>query len=265
MEMITSASNLQVKKIRALNSKAKIRREEGLFVAEGTRLFREIPPMLREHVYVSESFYREHADILNGICYDVLEENLFRRVCDTKTPQGILTVAKIPEWSRNDLLGAGGNAPLILVLEDLQDPGNVGTMIRTAEAAGVTGVVVSTGTADLYQPKVIRSTMGSIFRVPLRREENLEETVHWLKEKKIRVFGAHLKGSQSYADQDYTEGTAFCIGNEGNGLSEKLTGMLDSRIRIPMEGQVESLNAAISAAVLVYTAHAQRAVGLPGY
>ena len=261
MEMITSASNEQVKKIRALNARAKIRREEGLFVAEGTRLFREIPPKLREHVYVSESFYKEHADILSGICYDVLEENLFRRVCDTRTPQGILTLVKIPEWSREDLLGTGENAPLILVLEDLQDPGNFGTMIRTSEAAGVTGVIVSAGTADLYQPKVIRSTMGSIFRVPVCREEDPAETVRWLKEKKIRVFGAHLKGSRNYVDQDYTEGTAFCIGNEGNGLSEKLTGMLDCRIKIPMDGQVESLNAAVSAAVLLYTAHAQRTAG----
>ena len=260
MDIITSASNEQVKKIRALNARAKTRREEGLFVAEGWKLFQETPQNLREHVYVSQSFLQERGKELQDVRYDVLENGLFARICDTRTPQGILTVARIPEWSREELLGGGTHPPLLLLLENVQDPGNVGTMIRTSEAAGVTGVIVSAGTADLFQPKVIRSTMGSVFRVPVRREENLPEVIRWLREHSIQTCGAHLKGNSSYAEQDYTGGTAFCIGNEGNGLSDALTDMLDLKIRIPMEGKVESLNAAVSAAILLYTAHAQRAV-----
>ena len=182
---------------------------------------------------------------------------------------------RMPSYEREELLGAAYNGgkngdaageehsgrartPLVLVLEDLQDPGNVGTILRTAEGAGVTGVILSGRCADIFQPKAIRSTMGSIFRVPFRTEENLPEAVEWLKSCGVRTCAAHLRGTVSYEKADYTEGTAFFIGNEGNGLSDTLTEACDCLVRIPMEGRVESLNAAVAAAVLMYTAHMQR-------
>ena len=211
-------------------------------------------------MFVSESFMKDPGNnaILNGIRFESVADPVFARMCDTKTPQGILTVAEMPEYTREQLLGSGNRAPLLLVLEDLQDPGNVGTILRTAEGAGVTGIFISGRTADVFQPKVIRSTMGSIYRVPFRREEDLEDVCDWLKEKQVRIFAAHLRGEKNYREEDYTKGIAFLIGNEGNGLSDKLSGKADALIRIPMEGSVESLNAAVASALLMYAAHDQR-------
>ena len=196
--------------------------------------------------------------MLEGIAAEVVEDRLFAKICDTQTPQGILTICGMPCYSEDQLLGDGIRPPLIAVLEDLQDPGNVGTILRTAEGAGATGVILGGNTADIFQPKVIRSTMGSVFRVPFRREKDTGQAVQWLHDQGICSFAAHLAGSVPYTDGDYRKGTAFLIGNEGNGLSERLTAMARQRIRIPMEGQVESLNAAISASVLMYEARRQR-------
>ena len=254
--MITSSSNAQVKEILQLNAKGKLRKEKKRFTAEGVKLFQEAPPELREKVFVSASFENEHKGLLEGISYEVVEDRIFNRICDTRTPQGILTVLRMPHYERRDLLGEGN--PLILVLEDLQDPGNVGTILRTAEGAGVTGVILSGKCADLFQPKTIRSTMGSIFRVPFRVEADLSEALEWLKAEGIRTYAAHLRGTRSYAQGDYAKASAFLIGNEGNGLSDTLTEACDHLVRIPMEGKVESLNAAVAAAILMYTAHMQR-------
>lgn len=255
--MITSATNPRVKQVVQLNTKAKVRREKGLFAAEGLKLFREVPREWIDSVYVTEAFAKDHEDMLKGTDVELVDDKVFGKMCDTMTPQGILTIIKIPSYKREDLLG-GDQKPFIMVLEDLQDPGNVGTILRTAEGAGVTGVVLSKKTVDLFSPKTIRSTMGSIFRMPFIYEENLQETLDWLKEHQVQTYAAHLKGEHSYAEENYREGCAFLIGNEGNGLTDTLSERADHLIRIPMEGRVESLNASIAAAILMYTAHAQR-------
>ncbi|MDO4491455.1 MAG: RNA methyltransferase [Lachnospiraceae bacterium] len=255
--MITSTTNPRVKQVVQLNTKAKARREAGLFVAEGLKLFREVPREWIHAVYATEAFAEEHKELLAGTEVELVDEKVFGKMCDTMTPQGILTVIRIPTYNREDLLGRGGS-PFIMVLEDLQDPGNVGTILRTAEGAGVTGVILSKRTVDLFAPKTIRSTMGSIFRMPFVYEEDLSEALDWLKKHQVQTYAAHLKGEHSYAEENYREGCAFLIGNEGNGLTDALSERADHLIRIPMEGQVESLNASIAAAVLMYTAHAQR-------
>ena len=181
---------------------------------------------------------------------------MFSRMCDTRTPQGILSLVRMPSWTWEQV--TGGSNPLILVLEDLQDPGNVGTILRTAEGAGVTGVLLSRNCVDLFHPKTIRSTMGSVYRMPCCFPEDILEAADRLRQQGIRTFAAHLAGKRSYAGEDYRGGSAFLIGNEGNGLSRQLADRADCLVRIPMEGQVESLNAAVAAAVLMYTAHAQR-------
>ena len=254
--MITSSSNPQIKRVLQLNTKGRVRRELKLFTAEGLKLFQESPDRWKERVYVSEEFEQEHKELLDGATYEVVENRIFARMCDTQTPQGILTVLRMPVYTREDLLKAA--QPLLLVLEDLQDPGNVGTILRTAEGAGVTGVILSRKTVDLFHPKTIRSTMGSIFRVPFLYEDNLMDTMDWLKQSGIQTYAAHLNGKKSYSQADYRGGSAFLIGNEGNGLSSGLAKAADCLIRIPMEGQVESLNAGVAAAILMYTAHMQR-------
>ena len=149
----------------------------------------------------------------------------------------------------------------MMVLDRLQDPGNVGTILRTAEGAGVTGVMLDAECADIYNPKTIRSTMGSIFRMPFCYEEDLEEGIRKLKERGVCVYAAHLEGKQSYDEADYRGPCAFLIGNEGNGLRPQIARMADTYIRIPMAGQVESLNAAIAATVLMFETGRQRRQG----
>ncbi|HIV26127.1 MAG TPA: RNA methyltransferase [Candidatus Scatomonas pullistercoris] len=257
--MITSSSNSQIKRITQLNAKGKLRREEGVFVAEGLKLFMETPEELREKVFVSETFERAHKELLRGVSLEVVEDSLFVRMCDTKTPQGILSVVRMPSYTWEQV--TGGAAPLLLVLEDLQDPGNLGTILRTAEGAGVTGVILSRGCVDLFHPKTIRSTMGSVYRVPYYCAEDLPEAVKQLKRQGVRIYAAHLEGKNSYAGEDYRGACAFLIGNEGNGLGRRISEEADCLIRIPMEGKVESLNAAVAAAVLMYGAHACRHAG----
>lgn len=254
--MITSSSNQQIKNIVLLNKKAKARREQGVFVAEGRKMFLEAPREWIRKVFLSESFERENEIPLDGIEYEVVDDRVFASACDTRTPQGILTVVKIPSYTEEQVLG--GDDPFLIVLEDLQDPGNVGTILRTAEGAGATGIVVSRRTADLFQPKTIRATMGSVYRMPILETDHPAEFLSKLSAKGIRTFAAHLNGTESYRAQDYTGPTALLIGNEGNGLSDEMARCADCLVRIPMEGRVESLNAAVAAAVLMYEVHGQR-------
>ena len=176
---------------------------------------------------------------------------------DTQTPQGVLALVRQFSYGMDELLKSDRPAHL-MVLENLQDPGNLGTILRAGEGAGVTGVVMDANTADIYNPKVIRSTMGSVLRMPFVYAEDLHETLETLKQKKVRLFAAHLKGKNAYDLEDYTGDTAFLIGNEANGLTDETAAMADTYVRIPMEGRVESLNAAVAASVLMFEAARQR-------
>lgn len=147
---------------------------------------------------------------------------------------------------------------MLLVLDNLQDPGNLGTIFRTAEAAGVTGIILSKDSVDIYNPKVIRSTMGAIFRMPFVYVEKLTDTIEELKAHQIQVYAAHLDGKNAYDEECYLNGTAYLIGNEGNGLRQEVADCADTWIRIPMLGQAESLNAAVAASILMFEAARQR-------
>lgn len=261
--MITSTSNQQMKYIAQLLKKAKVRNEEGIFVVEGRKMFAEAPKDWVTDIYVSETFFSdpEHKKMLEGRDYEVVSDSVLKSVSDTQTPQGILCLVKKPEYQLEDLLRE--EQPHLLILESIQDPGNLGTMLRTGEGAGITGVVMNRTTVDLFNPKTIRSTMGSIYRMPFVVTEHLEETIAELKARQIAVYAAHLKGTLSYDEPDYRGGTAFLIGNEGKGLSDEIADLADTCIKIPMEGKVESLNAAISASLLMYEVNRQRRKGKP--
>ena len=148
--------------------------------------------------------------------------------------------------------------PVLVLLEDIQDPGNLGTILRTGEGAGIDGVIMTKDTVDIYNPKTIRATMGSVYRMPFIYVDSLSEVITALKEKNISVYAAHLAGKEYYDNFDFSKGTAFLIGNEGNGLKKETADMADSYLKIPMEGQVESLNAAIATSLLMYEAYRQR-------
>lgn len=254
--MITSTANKQVKELLQLSKKAKARKENGVFVAEGLRMVSETPAELIEKVYVSESFLLQGERKLPSAPTEVLSDHVFTAVSDTSTPQGVLAVVKMPHYEEKDLFQKANG--LFLVLETIQDPGNLGTMFRTAEGAGVSAIVLNGSCADLFQPKVVRSTMGSIYRVPFLVTEDLPLTVSKMKANGIHCYAAHLKGKVDYTGGQYEKASAFFIGNEGNGLSEELAAQADTLIRIPMGGKLESLNAAMAAGILMYEAARQR-------
>ncbi len=252
--MITSAANPQVKALRTLASSSKKRREEGVFLAEGPRMVMEAPPDLVKAVYCSASYQEEHGldGLPEGLVPEILSDSLFRSLSDTVTPQGVLAVIRRQEHSIEELL-AGGK--ILMILESIQDPGNLGTILRTGEAAGIGGILMNRGTVDLYNPKTVRSTMGALFRVPCVVAEDFPSALETVKAAGYRLFAAYLKGSVPYDEADYkSQPTAFLIGNEGQGLSEEAVSLADVCVRIPMQGKVESLNAAVAAALLMYEA-----------
>ena len=171
--MITSTGNPQVKHLLQLQKKSKVLNEEKIFFVEGLRMFVELPEERVEKVYVSESLYnKKKAELrLNRFSYEILSDNVFQHVSDTKTPQGILCVVRQQQYNIEEILQK--KDPHFVVLDNLQDPGNLGTIVRTAEAAGVSAVFLNRESVDLYNPKTIRSTMGSIYRMPVIYVENL--------------------------------------------------------------------------------------------
>ena len=257
--MITSSANGKVKQVMNLIKKAKARNESGLFVAEGLRIFKEIPREQIDSIFVSESFLKEEERkrLIDGMKYEVLTYEVFQVMSDTKTPQGILALVKQHAYTPEDLTRVPGPA-FLMILENIQDPGNLGTIIRAGEGAGITGVLMNSTTADIYNPKVIRSTMGSVFRVPFVYTNDLTASILQLKKQGIKLYAAHLDGRNNYEKEDYTVDTGFLIGNEANGLSEDTARLADAYIKIPMMGRVESLNAAVAASVLMFETARQR-------
>ena len=260
--MITSNSNAKVKQLINWQKKRKQRDADGIFIVEGIRMFVEVPAEQVEAVYVSESFYAKYNKELNlekwGRKLEILSDSVFAHVSDTKTPQGVLVVVKQSEYKLENIMNPAGKTPLLMVLDNLQDPGNLGTILRAGEAAGVTGVIMSSDTVDIYNPKVIRSTMGSIYRMPFVYVENLVDVVNELNASGVHTYAAHLKGKHSYEEENYSQKTAFLIGNEGNGLRDEVADAAEIYVKIPMCGEVESLNAAIAASVLMFEAARQR-------
>lgn len=255
--MISSTSNAQVKQVIALRTKAKVRREQKQFVVEGLRLVSEVPADRLEKLYVTESFLAEHPEFGEGLYPETVSDSVMKAMSDTQTPQGILGVVRQQEYSILEMC-KGERAPLLLILENLQDPGNLGTIMRTAEAAGVNGVIMSRDTVDIYNPKVVRSTMGAIFRLPFAYADDLNAVMKQCKQLGITTYAAHLQGKNTHDREDYQKPSAFLIGNEANGLTDELSEQADVLVRIPMAGKAESLNAAVAAAVLAYEAARQR-------
>ena len=253
--MITSRDNAQVKKVAALREEAKYRARYQQYIVEGPRMLRELPEEDRISVFASESFIKkeENQRLAESVGAETVPDVVFQHMAGTKTPQGILAVARIPSHSLGELLTGG----TVMILENLQDPGNLGTILRTGEGAGIRGILADRTTADLYNPKTVRSTMGSLFRVPYVISDNLHEDIGLLKQAGFRVYAAHLKGTKMYTEFSYPSSSAFMIGNEGRGLSDSLAVEADEYLRIPMCGRVESLNAAAASAILMYEVYRQ--------
>ena len=258
--MITSSANKKVKQVVQWQTRAKERKRDNVYLVEGFKMFEEAPEESILEVYVSEDVMQRLTEVLreklDRTGYELVASDIFRKMSDTQTPQGILTVLRQPEYELEELIS--GTNPLLVVLENLQDPGNLGTIIRTGEGAGITGVIMSEQTVDIFNPKTIRATMGSVYRVPFVYVKDLADTLQKLHNKGIHTYAAHLKGTDYYDEFSFDKPTAFLIGNEGNGLKKETADLAEHYLKIPMEGQVESLNAAIATSLLIYEAHRQR-------
>ena len=256
MDIISSTKNEKLKNISALLKSKKTRDEQGVFVIEGSRLIRDTAKTAPEYfdsIFVSENYDLSEVDIPQNVPVYTVKDSVFASVSDTVNTQGILAVVRKPVYTL-DLMMAGGKneAAKLLLLENIQDPGNLGTMLRTAEAAGMTGIVMSSGCTDIFSPKVVRSSMGSIFRMPFLYCDGFTGTLDEIKKQNVTIYAAYLHGGVSYKELDFEKNYGILIGNEGNGLSEEAVNAASKRVFIPMAGEIESLNAAVAAAILMY-------------
>ena len=244
METLTSLKNPKVASWRALKDK-KDRVGQNAFLVEGVRMVREA---LASSFTVQAVLLRQDFDpgypIPENIPVFLLSDPVFRSVCDTKTPQGIAAVLSMQAKE------AAGSR--LLALDGVQDPGNVGTIIRTADAAGFDGILFSPDCADLFSPKVLRSTMGSIFRLGFSFPESLPEKLRSLEKQGYSVLSSQLDGDPFYDRKDVADSFVLVIGNEGSGVSDAVKAVATHRLCLPMRGGAESLNAAIAAGIMMY-------------
>lgn len=264
--MISSTSNQQIKNLIQLQTKSKARNKEKQYVIEGIKMFEEVLTYEKSGLvktFVAESFYQtlkeQDAKLykeLEQVDYEVVADKVFKEISETMTPQGILAIVKQPQYELERILEQ--ERVNLIVLEDLRDPGNLGTIIRTAEGAGVNGVILSKASVDIFNPKVIRSTMGAIYRVPFIYVDSIADTIRLLQERQITLYATHLHASKYYDEVNYGDRTAVMIGNEANGLTEESAKASDVLIKIPMEGKVESLNAGVATAIMMYEIYRQK-------
>ncbi len=253
---ITSKENPIYKLIKALSQK-KVRESSGLFLIEGTRLLEEANNRGIKIKYLIINETVKNVPKINQGCQVLrLPNNLFKKISDTVSPQGIIAVAEQIEISLADII-LNVN-PLVVVLNGLQDPGNLGTIIRTSAAAGATAVLLTEGTVDLYNPKVIRSTMGSLFQVPIINGLDDSEAVKWLNYHSINIMVADLDGEEYYYSANLKKPFALVIGNENRGTNDIWRKAAYKKIKIPLLGSTESLNASVATGIILYEAVRQR-------
>lgn len=258
IDLIISTQNKIVKKIISLQSK-KNRDKDGLFVAEGIRFVSEIPLDWEVDLYAVTEGFADQNDVKifeKRASTFIFSQEVFATLSDTEHPQGILAVCHRKKIEASAVIGK--EKGFYLLAEELNDPGNMGTIIRTADACGANGIFLSKGSVDLYNPKVLRSTMGSLFHVPIFQNMDLMEIVSQMKRNNVLVLAAHLKGEKYPYVFDFKGSCAILIGNEARGLSEETAALCNHFVKIPMVGQAESLNASIAAGVLMYEVVRQR-------
>ena len=281
-EIITSAQNPKIKNLLLLQEKSKARREQGLFVVEGRRELEHcleagfqvrtlfICPELAGNEALSGAFARigsrsdaeERASFPAQPLSPAMEpliieipESLYRKVAYRESTEGIIAEVECKERRLEDL--ELSERPLVMVLESVEKPGNLGAVLRSADAARADAVIVCDPLTDLYNPNLIRASLGGIFTVPTVAASS-EETIAWLKARGIRILTAQLQDSSWYYDIDMTVGTALVMGTESTGLTDIWRRAADAHIRIPMLGRLDSLNVSVSAAILLFEAVRQR-------
>ena len=255
-DIITSSSNPKVKYVSSLLKKASKRREENAYVVEGIRIVLDAPiedircVLISDELLAVDKNVSQFVDICtnNGTEVIRLSSKLMKSISDTVTPQGIMAIINCKNYELN----LEGNR--FLLLEDVRDPGNMGTLFRTAEAAGIDEIILSRDCVDIYNPKTIRSTMGTIYRMPhviCGSQEEFVDVINKLQSGGVTLYGGALKDARRYDEEDYSGKCGIVIGNEGDGISPDILSMVE-KIYIPMEGKIESLNAAVAGSILMY-------------
>lgn len=256
--MITSTGNTKIKWLRQLQSQASARREAGIFIAEGVRLLEEALAagwQIQEALHTEELSERAQALLASlkqrGVQTTPVSPHVLKAASDTQTPQGILAVVKITS------LPLPEHPDFLLILDSLRDPGNLGTILRTAAAAGVQAVILTPGSVDPFSPKVVRAGMGAHFRLPVHSLD-WEAVYEYCMANPLRMYLAEAGGGQVYTSLDLRQPLAFIVGGEASGAGEQIKRLPLQPVHIPMPGASESLNAAVAAALLLFETVRQR-------
>jgi TrmH family RNA methyltransferase len=261
--VIKSRDNPLVKRARA----ARARKLDHLIFAEGVRLCEEAlgASLAIEDVLCTERLAQDERgaqllQALGRVCERMvfLSEQVFASISDTKSPQGIALIAAEPRTGPERLIDQEGQAPLIIVMHRINNPSNAGAILRTAEAAGATAAVTTTGSTDLFSPKALRGAMGSSFRLPLWIGAEFREIMEWCRQRGVQTVGADANAAHSFTEIDWTRPRALVVGAEAAGLSAGEVAATDEAVRIPMRPPVESLNVAVACAIVLYEAARQR-------
>lgn len=252
-EKISSSANSRIKFVKSLLQK-KNRAKNGLYTVEGIKSVNDAKNAGADikMIFVSDEYSDFDENSFDCDCF-IVPDGIFASLCDTKTPQGILAVLAI---DKREFLPQKDK--MYICCDNVRDPGNLGTIIRTADAAGFGGVILFGDCADLHSPKTVRSSMGSFFHIPVY--ENISRSdILKMKQSGFRVLcGALCEDTVNYTEVDFTKAFVICVGNEANGISEDMAALADFTIKIPIFGSAESLNVGIAAAVLMYEAVRQR-------
>ena len=254
MQVITSKENDMIKNIKKLKEK-KYRDEENMFLVEGIKMVQEalLEKAKIEKVVVCEDCINNNT-ISKELLYEIakqdciyVSEKVFQNLTEVTNPQGILAVLK----KENGEEQISYNEDIIVVLDGIQDPGNLGTILRTIDSIGLTQVILSEKTADPYNPKVVRSTMGAIYRVNMIRSQNIIETLKNIKKHQYEIVATSLQTEKSIYDINY-EKKVIVVGNEANGVSKEILELANQKVKIPMPGKAESLNVAVATGIILY-------------
>lgn len=250
MREITSKDNRIYKTCEQLSQK-KHRDRLGKYLIEGENLIEEaLKTGTKVETVLIRKGYEKIPETLEDKAF-VLDEKLFDKLAQTQTSQGILAIVRKPERDKHEFADKPGN---FVVLDRLQDPGNIGTILRTADAAGYGLAIVMKGTADIFSPKVVRAATGSLFRMPVVFMDSNSELVEFTRAAGKKLVATCFDTERRYFDEDLTDNIALVIGNEGNGICEEIIESSDVKIKIPMQGNIESLNASVAAGILMYEA-----------
>ncbi|MGL4451444.1 MAG: TrmH family RNA methyltransferase [Sarcina sp.] len=248
MVVIESKNNSLFKNIKKLKEK-KYRNQSSTYLIEGLRFVDEAfkSGVEIETLLFTEEFKEKHLDFLENRNVKeevILAPNLLKELSFTGTPQGIMAIIAMENKDFKD-------GDIVVLVDKVQDPGNMGTIIRTAHAVGAAGIITTKGTVDIYNDKTLRSTMGSIFYLPVIEDDNLEK-INELKNKGFRLVVSSLQGKNDFFNEDLSGKTIIAVGNEGNGVSDEIYEISDIKVKIPMPGNAESLNVAVATSVMLY-------------